>query len=949
MSDSGRQPKWDIYESVVLLDGYLETLRKSQPKAHIIKRVSADLRQMAVNRGIKVDNIYRNENGISYQMQSMDSAFRGEKIYVPATKLFAETVELYRTDIEKYQEILEEAKRMIAVQNTNKNAFLAWVAATLPEKRYKWVEENILKFEPLAISSKIISESIFDVTDVETLEKIFKAAGKNKIFQIKHRKLIKNIKEDFRSYIRYCSSIGDSYLSEAKPTSSALTEDKEEVAVSEEPQSTEDQQVVDFSNEVSLAYTKPKSVTFYTAEPVGVSSWKDVYLCVISELLKRKPEKLEGLKTLPGFTRVEFGSASESTDMVAPKQINEALYVETNFGATDIVKRIKILLFICEMDSETLKIAYQRRMSGGGSTDHQTQQSYGANISEDKFRLYLKNTAKLANATCTSYCSSIRGAERYALENGFRHCHLFCEDNDEIVATANALYEDAGFIKYNEQQHNRFSAAINKLLQSIAAEPLTKYAISNNDVNGNFQESSNENADIIAVLKKHYEYGFKIDSVIELMRFRQFAEAMDIFLDGDDEKLRKLILSSGTLIDGRVYCKSNNLKEDLQGSIDRAFAEGVNVIYYESLFTNESEMMEKYVITSSEMLKEYLQKNTKGWSFSKRFMQRGERRAEKVAVSDEIKRVWGDRPVENVNVLSDRLPYIPLGNIWRVISGNDAFVLAGEGEYLYIDKFRITDEEEEEILDFAYEKCEQNGFASISDVPLGDIEEENYELSRLVIYNAIYKKVLAGRYQLNAKILTKDESDLDAVQVLKQSLSGKDESTVDEVLLRVKEITGTSNRSYVFQALYDEMNRVDKNRFIADRFVHFSVDEIDTVLSGFVHEGFCAVRDITTFAMFPMCGQSWNHFLLESFCYRYSRKYSLHVIHFNDKNAGIIAEKDFNKTYNQMLAMALARIDIEFDLATAGKYLFDTGYMSKSKYSQMDNIVQQAMELRKER
>ena len=67
----------------------------------------------------------------------------------------------------------------------------------------------------------------------------------------------------------------------------------------------------------------------------------------------------------------------------------------------------------------------------------------------------------------------------------------------------------------------------------------------------------------------------------------------------------------------------------------------------------------------------------------------------------------------------------------------------------------------------------------------------------------------------------------------------------------------------------------------------------------------------TTFAMFPLCGQNWNHYLLESFCYKYSRKYSLHVIHFNDKNAGIIAEKDFNKKYNEMLAIAIARTDVE--------------------------------------
>lgn len=41
------QPKWDIYKSVVLLDGYLATLKKCEPKSHTINRGSSDLRIMA--------------------------------------------------------------------------------------------------------------------------------------------------------------------------------------------------------------------------------------------------------------------------------------------------------------------------------------------------------------------------------------------------------------------------------------------------------------------------------------------------------------------------------------------------------------------------------------------------------------------------------------------------------------------------------------------------------------------------------------------------------------------------------------------------------------------------------------------------------------------------------------------------------------------------------------
>jgi hypothetical protein len=679
------QPNWDIHETVILLDAYFEVLQATQPKARIVKRVSMDLRRMAANRGIEIDDIYRNENGISYQIKSMESAYKGEKVYIPATKLFEETVELYRTDTEKYLEILDEAKNMITTNHNNRDAFLRWGATFLSVQRCKWIEENILKMEQLAVTSKLISGSIFDVIDIATLEAIYRAAEKNKIFQIKNRKLIKNINNDFKTYMQYCSQ--------------------------------------------------------------------------------------------------------------TPAQAKQ---------------------------------------------------------------------------------------------------------DDEIGPPAAETPKDM-------------------------------------------------NSVITTVLKRHYEYGFKYDSVRELMRFRQFADAMGLSLPEEDDVLKASILSSGTVIDDKIYCKNADMPQELRHIVDDIFSSGAGVIYYESLFEYEQEWMESHIITSSDMLKEYLQKNIDGCSFSKKFMAKGMRQSEKEAVTDELKRVWGTRPSESVYNLHDCLPYIPLNNIWRVISGNDLFVLASEGEYLFIDRFCITEEEEEDILDFVERTCEENGFASLNDVPLGDIEEENYELTRIAIYNAIYKKVLSGKYHLNGKILTKEKSELDAVMLLKQYIKDKDECTFDDVADKMVELTGGTNRQYAFQALYDDMVRVDRKRFVANRLICFSVDEIDAVLSGFITDKFRAIRDVTTFAMFPLCGQNWNHYLLESFCYRYSRKYSLHLIHFNDKNAGIIAEKDFNRDYNEMLAVTLARTDVELSPGVVGQYLFNTGYMAKSKYAKLIEIAQRASELRKER
>lgn len=454
---------------------------------------------------------------------------------------------------------------------------------------------------------------------------------------------------------------------------------------------------------------------------------------------------------------------------------------------------------------------------------------------------------------------------------------------------------------------------------------------------------------ITEIMNSHYQYGFKIDSIRELMRFRQFAEALSATLPDNDDELISAIKASGTIIDGKVFCKSESLPDELNKIVSMILSDSVNVIYYSKLFEMHNEWMSTHVITSSEILKEYLQKHITNCHFSKTFMIQGSKQTEKNAVTNELIRVWGDYQVRTVDSLSDDLPYIPIGNIWRVISGNDYFVLADEGSYLYTEKIKVTDNEASDILDYVQSTIISSGFASLNDLPLGDIEEENYEIPRIPLLNGLYKRFLSDEYKLNGTIITKDSSNLDAVSLLKKHLKDAEQCTFEELDSELMRLTGRINRQYTFQALYDEMIRVDKERFVANHKIRFHVSEIDSVISDFITDGFVSLKEITTFAMFPVCGSTWNHFVLESYCYKYSQKYSLHTIHFNDKNVGIIAEKDYDRKYDDMLAIALARSDIDLDSGSAGQYLFDNGYLAKTKYAALGRITEQAKQIRKER
>lgn len=112
--NAGRQPAWDICESVLLLDGYLEAAQGKSPQDEVIARVSAGLRRMAANRGRLIDSAYRDEKEIVCRMYNIAYAYKGETVFMPEVKAFGDAVEMYYNDRQRYLETLEQAKALAA-------------------------------------------------------------------------------------------------------------------------------------------------------------------------------------------------------------------------------------------------------------------------------------------------------------------------------------------------------------------------------------------------------------------------------------------------------------------------------------------------------------------------------------------------------------------------------------------------------------------------------------------------------------------------------------------------------------------------------------------------------------------------------------------------------------------------------------------------------------------
>lgn len=109
--------RFDIYESVLLLEAYLNAVQNRLSLNSTVKPLSLILRQMATNRGTQIDDAFRSEKGLNYQIRCMEAAYTAKKTSCVPSRIFIETVALYRINRARYDALLAEAKRIAFEEN----------------------------------------------------------------------------------------------------------------------------------------------------------------------------------------------------------------------------------------------------------------------------------------------------------------------------------------------------------------------------------------------------------------------------------------------------------------------------------------------------------------------------------------------------------------------------------------------------------------------------------------------------------------------------------------------------------------------------------------------------------------------------------------------------------------------------------------------------------------
>ena len=275
---------------------------------------------------------------------------------------------------------------------TKEEQFANWLSINAPSKRLSDCFIAMTEVESFSKKKRIISCSIYDVTDSSVTAKIVNLISSDRIYRFTHKKQMRIIVEAAQLYHRYTketqtkpepaperqshdavdipdgndqevqqpektnvSSEGDCTPAPVTPNISEKIEDS--------PSSTHCEIAgtfcVDFTKDINLAFTKPVSFSYF-GDVYPASSWRKLYVKACEVLFDDYPTVFAEIRKDASSGDRKFLVFNEETAkrLTTPACIGEGYYVELNRSASDLVYNLKQLLDKCAVDYDNVTVVY---------------------------------------------------------------------------------------------------------------------------------------------------------------------------------------------------------------------------------------------------------------------------------------------------------------------------------------------------------------------------------------------------------------------------------------------------------------------------------------------------------------------------------------------------------------------------------------------------------------
>lgn len=401
---------WDEYETAILMDFFIQYKTGKIVKADAISGTSKALRERAKKNGVEIDDVFRNENGISMQMSKIEDLYTRRKSRLSKAPLvFENIVDKYVNDRPSFDRILKEARGVNNVSISVQKHFLKWLSNKASPAKISELYFAYSEIESFCVGRKTLKQPLFETTSVQIIASVKAFIDSNKVFRFTHKKKIGKMQAAIQYYYNFVKEYQlalQSNEQQAEPISKSIEVDTPISAViSRQPQNM-DKPVVLFNVLESYAFTRPEKLLYFGKE-YAVKNWTQVYVQIVLCLYVDYPEdilKLNGTN-IGQRGRIDIADASLARKMAKPKEFLDGYYLETNLSATDIASKIKQLLDLCRVDYENVVITYF-------STKAEMPNKNGENLSMASLIDYLKeNDVSYVDNRAKGGCLWIRDAK----------------------------------------------------------------------------------------------------------------------------------------------------------------------------------------------------------------------------------------------------------------------------------------------------------------------------------------------------------------------------------------------------------------------------------------------------------------------------------------------------------------------------------------------------------
>lgn len=477
----------------------------------------------------------------------------------------------------------------------------------------------------------------------------------------------------------------------------------------------------------------------------------------------------------------------------------------------------------------------------------------------------------------------------------------------------------------------------------------------------NLDDQTRQN--IEQILAQAFQYGYS-HGIRQQEKFKEaYQNAFGKAIDCED--LDAAIDSIAFLMDDRAYSFDAVLtaqrRDALMQKIDKWFEEGAPFIEYDALL----QACELLPIKAAAALRTYLMHQLgPGYTYNKfSFAQDSAPELDEPLTESIANEVLYTGDITPLDTLAERFPYLTRETIASYLSANDA-ILSDKERYMHIESIGLDESDIDALNNTLNTLLDANPVLSYNEF-IAELKEDNEsaadQLSNLLEASpAMLQQYLSRKLSEDfsfAKAISRPDDegvqsgDTSIADIMANEFAGKARIEMDEIEEVIKKY-GLVNwlQPEVFKYLYNQYCRVSRDLFVSDSEFEFDIYSIDKAIDEQCQNNYLPLQDFITTRL-PYSNYPWNEYLLLSYLYRFSKRYTIKNKTVTTKYGcgGMIVKRHTAldiSDYRKILAFYIAQNNqTSNSIEEIGEILIEHGLIMR-KSSSLSGILAEAKKLK---